>query len=36
MWLTQYDQGSLNEVAAASLVGEYEAKIAVIERKVGS
>jgi len=36
MWLTQYDQGSLNEeVAAASVVAEYEAKIAALERKVG-
>lgn len=36
MWLTQYDQGSLNdEVVAASVVAEYEAKIAALERKVG-
>jgi transposase len=36
MWLTLYDQGSLNEeIAAASVVAEYEAKIAALERKVG-
>lgn len=35
LWLTQYDQGSLNEeIAAASVVAEYEAKIAALERKV--
>jgi transposase-like protein len=36
MWLTQYDRGDLNEdVAAASVVAECEAKIAALERKVG-
>lgn len=36
MWLTQYDQGSLNDdVAAAGVVAKYEAKIAVLGRKVG-
>ncbi|WP_248324920.1 transposase [Caballeronia sp. Sq4a] len=36
LWLSQYDRGDLNEeVAAASVVAEYEAKIAALERKVG-
>jgi transposase len=36
MWLTQYDRGDLNaEEAAASVVAEYEAKVAALERKVG-
>lgn len=36
LWLTQYDQGSLNEEnAAASVIAEYEPKIAALERKVG-
>jgi hypothetical protein len=34
MWLTQYDRGDLNEdVAAASVVADYEAKIAALEDK---
>lgn len=36
MWLTQYDRGDLHaEEAAASVVAEYEAKVAALERKVG-
>jgi transposase-like protein len=36
VWLSQYDRGDLNEEsAAASMVAEYEAKIAALERKVG-
>jgi transposase len=36
LWLSQYDRGDLNEEAtAASVVAEYEAKIAALERKVG-
>lgn len=36
MWLTQYDRGELcSEEAEASVVAEYEAKIAALERKVG-
>jgi transposase-like protein len=36
LWLTQYDRGDLNEEeAAASVVAEYEAKVAALERKVG-
>ena len=36
MWLTEYDRGDLNaEEAAASVVAEYEAKAAALERKVG-
>jgi transposase len=36
LWLSQYDRGDLNEeVAVASVVAEYEAKIAALERKVG-
>ena len=36
MWVTQYDRGDLNEeVAIASVVVDYEAKIAALERKVG-
>jgi transposase-like protein len=36
LWLSHYDRGDLNEeVAAASVVAENEAKIAALERKVG-
>ena len=36
LWLTQYDQGELNgEEAEASVIAEYEARIAALERKVG-
>ena len=36
MWLTQFDRGELStEEAEASVVVEYEAKIAALERKVG-
>ncbi|WP_217349257.1 hypothetical protein [Polaromonas sp. C04] len=36
MWLTQYDRGELScKEAEASVVAEYEAKIAALERKVG-
>ena len=36
MWLTQFDRGELsNEDAEASVVADYEAKIAALERKVG-
>jgi transposase len=36
MWLTQFDRGELsNEEAEASVVADYEAKIAALERKVG-
>jgi len=36
LWLTQYDRGELNkEEVEASVVAEYEAKIAALERKVG-
>jgi len=36
LWLSQFDQGELNqEEAAASLIDEYAAKIAALERKVG-
>lgn len=35
-WLRQYDAGELTgDVAEATVVGEYEAKIAALERKVG-
>lgn len=35
--LTQYDRGDLNEEeAAASVIAEYEAKVAALERKVVS
>jgi len=35
MWLTQFDRGELsNEEAEASVVADYEAKIAALERKV--
>jgi len=35
-WLTQFDRGELDgDEAEASVVGEYEAKIAALERKVG-
>jgi transposase-like protein len=35
-WLAQYDRGELNrEEAEASVVAEYEARIAALERKVG-
>ena len=36
LWLTQYDRGELDrEEVEASVVAEYEAKIAALERKVG-
>lgn len=36
LWLTQYDRGELStEEAEASVISEYEAKIAALERKVG-
>lgn len=36
LWLTQYDRGELStEEAEASVIAEYEAKIAALERKVG-
>lgn len=36
LWLTQYDRGELTqEEVEASVVAEYEAKIAALERKVG-
>ena len=36
LWLTQYDRGELKvEEVEASMVNEYEAKIAALERKVG-
>lgn len=36
LWLTQYDRGALStEEAEASVISEYEAKIAALERKVG-
>jgi transposase len=36
LWLTQYDRGELSaEEAEASVITEYEAKIAALERKVG-
>ena len=35
-WLRQYDRGELTgDVAEATVVGEYEAKVAALERKVG-
>lgn len=36
IWLMQFDQGELtNEEAEASVIAEYEARIAALERKVG-
>ncbi len=36
LWLTQFDRGELtSEEAEASVIGEYEARIAALERKVG-
>jgi hypothetical protein len=36
VWLTQFDRGELNdEEAEASVIAEYEAQIAALERKVG-
>lgn len=36
IWLTQFDRGELtNEEAEASVIAEYEARIAALERKVG-
>ena len=36
LWLTQYDRGELDgEEVEATVVADYEAKIAVLERKVG-
>ena len=35
LWLTQFDRGELNdEEAEASVIAEYEAQIAALERKV--
>ena len=36
LWLTQFDRGELtDEEAEASVITEYEARIAALERKVG-
>ena len=36
LWLTQYDRGELDlEEAEASVLADYESKIAALERKVG-
>ena len=36
LWLTQFDRGELTgEEAEASVIAEYEARIAALERKVG-
>ncbi len=36
LWLTQFDRGELNdEEAEASVIAEYEARIAALERKMG-
>ena len=36
LWLTQFDRGELNdEEAEASVIAEYEGRIAALERKVG-
>ena len=36
LWLTQFDRGDLtDEEAEASVIAEYEARIAALERKVG-
>jgi len=36
LWLTQFDRGELtSEEAEASVIAEYEAKIAALESKVG-
>jgi transposase len=36
LWLTQYDRGELDrDEGEASVLAEYEAKIAALERKVG-
>lgn len=36
LWLTQYDRGELDgEEVEASVLSDYEAKIAALERKVG-
>ena len=36
LWLTQYDRGELStEEAEASVIAQYEAKIATLERKIG-
>jgi len=36
LWLTQFDRGELNnEEAEASVIAEYETRIAALERKVG-
>jgi transposase len=36
LWLTQFDRGELNdEEAEASVIAEYEVRIASLERKVG-
>jgi transposase-like protein len=36
LWLAQYDRGELNnEEAAGSVIADYEATIAALERKVG-
>jgi transposase len=33
--LTQFDRGELNEEAEASVIAEYDTRIAALERKVG-
>lgn len=36
LWLTRFDRGELNdEGAEASVIAEYEAQIAALERKIG-
>ncbi|MBT1315021.1 transposase [Phocaeicola dorei] len=36
LWLTQFDRGELNgEEGEASVIAEYESRIAALERKVG-
>jgi hypothetical protein len=36
LWLTQFDRGELNdEEAEANVIGEYEARMAALERQVG-
>ena len=36
LWLTQFDRGEPNdEVAEASVIAEYQAHVAALERKVG-
>ena len=35
LWLTQFDRGQLTDEAEASVIAEYEARIAALKRKVG-